>query len=57
MKVLKWFGIALCISILLFGVWLVISFVDIISHNVPFFDNYGEFLDWNFFVVFFKLRG
>ena len=50
-KILKGFGIAIYVALLLFGVWLFVSFVDVISHNLDSCKNYAEYLDWNFFVV------
>ena len=35
----------------LYGAWMLISFFDIISHNMEGYDGYAQYLDWNFFCV------
>ena len=32
------------------GAWMAVSFFDINSHNMQ-GANYGDFLEWNFFIV------
>ena len=33
------------------GTWLLISFLDVITHNIDTFHAYGIYLDWNFFTT------
>ena len=54
-KALKIIGIAFAVLSVLLGAWMLISYIDIISHNVESFEGYGEYLSWNFFTVLEKL--
>jgi hypothetical protein len=35
--------------------WIFISFFDIILHNIETLPNCGQYLDWNFLIVFMNL--
>lgn len=53
-KTLKFVGAVLYILVILFEAWVAISFFDIITHDLEGMKNFGQYLDWNFFVIFFK---
>ena len=38
----------------LFIVWIVASFFNIGLHNHPFDEDYKDYANWNFFVLFFE---
>ena len=40
----------LALGAVLLGAWMAVSFFDINSHNMQ-GANYGDFLEWNFFIV------
>ncbi len=42
---------AVTIICTLLGLWMLISFFDIITHNIESYRGYGEYLEWNFFTV------
>ncbi len=35
----------------LIGFWMLISFFDIVTHNMESYAGYGEYLEWNFFTT------
>ena len=35
----------------LFGLWLILSFFDIVTHNIESYKNYAQYQPWNFFIL------
>lgn len=49
MKATNLFQKLILILGLLFMAWILLSWADVVAHNVPFTEGYGQYQPWNFF--------
>ncbi len=54
MKLIKSIPYILCFAAILY---MGFSYIDVVTHNEPMSEHYGEYSDYNFFVLYTDLLG